>query len=150
MKDSFDAVAAKLEENEISLSDLYALFARTFPEDATLWTELSADETKHAGWINRLRQAVRAGTIQPAETSARLPAVEMALQYNRTLAGRCRNGALTRMEALGNARNIENGMLERNVFRALGGASREFKDLQDLLTRETSAHRDKIGKAMSG
>ena len=40
-------------------------------------------------------------------------------------------------------------MLERNLFRCLGGTSPAFKDLQDRLTRETIDHREKISKAMA-
>ncbi len=149
MPEPFDLIAAKLEENEKALSDLYAQFARTFPQDSEFWSELSRDEVRHAGWIDRVRQDAAAGAIRPGQATARPQAVDTAIQYAASLAARCRKGDLTRVQAHALARDIENTMLEQRLFVVLGLASPELATLQDDLRRETAEHRDRIGAALA-
>ncbi len=146
---SFEQVAAKLAEHEVALSEMYAQFARTFTVDADLWLSLSRDEARHAAWIDEVRQSVGAGSMQPAETTARQQAIDQAIQYVRGLAERCRSSKMTRVQAHALARDVENGMLERKLFAVLGGASPDFAKLQDALNRETEEHRDRITRAMA-
>ncbi len=148
MKESFDAIAAKLEENETGLSDLYAQFARTFPQDAAFWTELSRDELKHAGLIGRLRGSVAVGAIRPGDTTARREGIDMAMQYAASIAERCRRGEITRVQAHALARDIENAMLERKLLTVLGLASPESAAVVEELVRETAVHRTKINEAL--
>ncbi len=145
----FEQLAAKLAEHEIALSEMYAQFARTFTVDAELWTALSRDEARHAVWIDEMRQSASARSVRAVDTTIRLQGVEVALTYARGLAERCRSGRMTRLQAHALARDVENGMLERKVFAVLGAASPEFANLQETLTRETAAHRDKISKALA-
>ena len=147
--DTFDAIAAKLAEHERALSEMYQQFARTFVEDADLWTGLSRDETRHAAWVEHMRHLVDVRAIEAPESPARRPAIDMAIQYASTLADRCRRGDMTRLQAHALARDVENGMLERKLFTALGGAAREFKDLQDALVLETTSHRDRIVQSLA-
>ncbi len=149
MNDSFEVIAAKQAEHEVALSELYAQFARTFPVDADLWTSLSHDEARHAMWIDEVRQAASAASIQQVETTVRRQGIEAAITHARGLAERCRNGNLTRLQAHAMARDIENGLLERRVFAALAGVAPGFARVRDALTKETTAHRDKIVKAMA-
>ncbi len=149
MNESFDVVAAKLADYETGLSDLYAQFARTFIEDREFWTDLSHDEARHAAWINRLRQSVSAGAVRPAQTAVRREAIETAMAYARSLAGRCSRGDINRLQAHALARDIENAVLERKLLDLLDVASDESRNLHEALNRETAAHRDKIIKAMA-
>ncbi len=44
---------------EQKISELYALFARQFPQQEAFWENLSIEEKKHAQWLEKLFEAAQ-------------------------------------------------------------------------------------------
>ena len=150
MSDSFEVIAAKLAENETNLSELYALFAETFPEDAALWTELSHDEQRHAAWITAVSQsAAQGGTVPLPSAAVRREAIETMIRYTRSVAERCRKGEMTRVQAHALACDFENSMLENRLFSALSAGAAESRSLVEDLIDDTARHRQRIRSALA-
>ncbi len=149
MKDRFDAVAAKLADNEIALAELYATFARTFSEDASFWTALVDDERRHASLINDVRQSEPSGGVRPPPAGARPEAIDTMMRYVRSIVERCRKGELSRVQACALAKDLENSMLENKLFVVLGTGSAELTAVQERLAADTADHRRRIDETLA-
>jgi hypothetical protein len=107
MPDTFEAISQQLMENETAIGRLYELFGRTFQQDAELWVGLARDEFRHAVWIRQALETATPEQRQKKLLSIRLAAVETMLQYVASIAGRCRQGELTRVTAQHRKRLID-------------------------------------------
>ncbi len=149
MQDVFEAIARSLADNETALADLYATFARAFPEDAPLWAALADDERHHASAIGEVRQSVTAGAVRPDPGAVRREAIESMTRYVHSIGDRCRRGEIARIQACALARDLENSMLEKNLFRVLGVGPAAVTALQELLAAQTLEHRRKIDETLA-
>jgi rubrerythrin len=147
MPDTFEAVSQKLMENETAIGRLYEVFGRTFPQDAELWTGLAQDEHRHATWIRHALETLEPEQRQKGLVSIRLPAIEAMLQYVASIAGRCRQGELTRVTALALARDLENSLIESKLLGTLSSGAACLAAVEKSLVEETAEHRKRLADA---
>lgn len=148
MADTFETVARKLAQNEATLGSLYELFGQSFPQDTELWVGLAADEYQHSLWIRKVSEAATPEQRQQSLPSIRVPAIETMIQYIGSIAGRCRRGELTRLNALALARDLEGSLLENKLLEALPGGTAGLATVQTSLIAQTAQHRQRLEDAL--
>lgn len=148
MADTFETVVLKLAENEAALGRLYEVFGQSFPQDTELWTGLAADEYQHSLWIRKVSEAATPEQRQQSLPSIRVPAIETMIRYLSSIAGRCRRGELTRLNALALARDIEDSLLESKLLEALPSGPAGLATVQKSLISQTTQHRQRIEDAL--
>jgi len=134
-----DAVreAARFEQ---SLSELYSLFHRTFPEDADLWWNLSISELGHA---NLLRAGARLFDSEFSREEID-GSVEALVRNNEELESKLESFAeapLERAEAFRVALELESSTTEGMLHRLFETtASGRTRDLVNRITSEDQSH----------
>ena len=70
-----EKIIQQMIDQERLLSELYALFAKEFPQYSEFWTELSEEEKRHARLIAKLEEAEkkRSGICLMKERSNPMP-----------------------------------------------------------------------------
>lgn len=133
-----------LEETEMLLSKYYGLCALTFPEDSTLWEDISQEEITHSRFVARMREAVmdNPGLFEMGRLN-----LSVLKTYRKGLENqfiRLKQGDMPRKNSLYIARDLENSLMEHRFYEVLEGGDEEYQKLKKRIMEETEQHLQKI------
>jgi hypothetical protein len=132
--------------HEEAISQLYATFATTFPEEAGFWAELADEERNHARWVRSLHAGVRDGLVVFAPDRFSTQALTTSTHYILDQVARTHAGGVSLVQAFSIAHDLENSMIERKFFQSFTADSAEVKRVLSALDRATEKHRQRIAR----
>lgn len=131
-------------KQESLLAKLYKLFAEQFPEHRETWSELAAEEKKHANWLRQLGDAVEKGIVGFEEGRFKAPALKIYIAHLEQIIARAEKKELTLTSAVSYTVDFERSLIEKNVFTHFDSASEQARSVLNRLKSETEAHIQKI------
>ena len=134
----------KLVEQEEKLSQLYELFAQTFPVDREFWERMASEERMHASWIEKLRRAAVENVVFFSEGKLRLRGVETFLVFIDQCLDKARAGEVERSRSLRLAHDLEAALLEERVFDHFAGDTPKFAEVAEKMRRAIENHRQHL------
>ncbi|GEM_PF-431845 len=137
-----------LRAHELALGRLYRTYAETFPQHRDLWTRLSQEEQEHADWIDALRLKVEEESSGLVVDRFPAAAIEHSIDYVNRLIDRAHHGNLTAVNALANALDLENALIENRYFEVFAGDSAQIKRTLSDLARSTHTHHEQVRRAL--
>ena len=139
---------AILKEHEELLSDLYSVYAKRFEEHISFWSELSREETDHAGWLQDLADQI--ADYQNAFVADRFPvaAVKISIEHVNKQIEKATKHEFTHRDALSIALDLEVSLLENKYFEVLEGDHPRVKQVLQLLSQSTKEHLQTIRNAV--
>lgn len=142
-----ESVLVKMAELEKAVSRLYELYAKRFPSHEGMWTALSKEETEHATWICKLTEHARQGKLDVDPNRFKAEAVQMVLDSLARHSDQAETGNPSLLSCLSIAVNLENALLEKDVFKIFESDSAEMKDVLNRLAGATGNHQRTIKQA---
>ncbi len=136
-----------LAEHEEAVGDLYAAHSAQLSADKDFWTGLAADEKQHANWVRTLHALLTKGQLTFGASNLRTVSVETSLRFVRERTAAARRGGISPIQALSEARGLENAMIEKGFFAACASDAPEFEATMRPLTLATETHRGKVQQA---
>jgi hypothetical protein len=128
-----------LEENELNVSELYALYAQKIPDKYAFWNQLSREEISHAASIKNdcrglnLEQAI-------ADNNFSRGIITYVMNFVLAEIERARNNEVSHFDALNTALRIERSMLEKKCFDIFAPTNITLKELFEKLNADTEKH----------
>ena len=136
------AIIALMADNEELISQLYTSYAERFPEHASFWLELAADEREHARWLRQLGSRVEEGSLFVNEERFRLQPIQLFHEYLEAEVHR--QGPMPLARALSVALSTEQALIERRFFDVFETDSVELKHTLRDLASATDKHVKKV------
>lgn len=125
---------------EYKLAVLYNLFAATYSECTQLWAGLAVDELEHQRLIRGFKPLIDGGSLYFNAMISKVEFIEGHIKTIEGLISRFESNPVDIKEALQIALNIENSMLDQDLFAYFFGDSEALKSGLDFLTRDTQQH----------
>jgi rubrerythrin len=97
---------------EMSIGELYSLFARTIPKDRELWEKLAQDEQIHANWMDKFQNNYKQKSKEMISNKSSLLQIMNAITDINQYIQKNRNVKITRTEAFKKASELEELALE--------------------------------------
>jgi len=140
-----------LGENEKAVAGLYACFAQKSPKHKEFWNELVREEIDHFQWIDELRAGIEEGTIKVDRRKFPIEMLQGSVETIKELTDRAENNASSLAkysDQLEIAFELEEGMIEKNFFKAFDTDDDLIKSLLGKLQVATNEHRQRIKKEL--
>jgi rubrerythrin len=134
-------IVVALANNELMVHNLYRHYAELFPDLERFWNEIADDETKHYEILNDLNELGKKGEVNIAENRFKVEMVEFVRKY---LEERIAEQNPSQRAALSNASNIENSLLEKDIFKIFETDAPALKTALDVLQKETTEHLEAV------
>lgn len=141
-------ILESLAQIELAVSELYAIYARKYPEHRDFWGELVREEKNHAELIRGLKAFIKNGTVRFDHKRCAASAVETVFNLINERIEAARSRVTPLANALNSALQIEKNVIEKDFCSFFEGDNEEFRDKCATVTRETSQHRDKLIKML--
>ncbi|MFZ2187942.1 MAG: hypothetical protein WAV73_00050 [Candidatus Moraniibacteriota bacterium] len=128
-----------LEENELNVSALYAIYAKKIPMKATFWEQLSQEEISHAASIKNdslgldLEHSIK-------ENKFSRGIIKYVMNFVLEETRKAEESDMTHFDALHIALRIERSMLEKKCFDMFLPTNTTLKDLFEKLNADTEKH----------
>ena len=137
-------VVDALADHEDAIGDLYAAYGMCFPDAASFWQGLSAEEYGHGS----LMRDLAASDGEPATfiDKRRFPLAELrrATREVRDEMEVAENSRLTLVQALETALDFEQQIVERDAYKVFAGDSPNVARVLSHLRVSSERHRDSI------
>jgi rubrerythrin len=138
--DSLEIIAV----NEDKLAELYAVYARLYPEINDFWLHLVSDELQHAQWVRRLADNARDGafllSIYEFNTKIFMDFREYIIQRIEE----ANKKSISLFQALSIARDMEKTMIEQPFFQVICSDNDQVSRLLRTLHESTEKHLQQI------
>jgi len=131
-------------EQERMLSLLYKKISICFPEKRIFWEGISRNETKHAGMIVALYNYVKNGDAIFVESKTRTYTLNSFIDYIKSIVQRLEENKLDSIQAISISIDLENSLIEKNVFNSFQGDADAAKLVLNRLKIETIEHRSRL------
>ena len=132
--------------HEEAIGNLYAEYARVFPEQQAFWTSFSKEEYMHADWIRSLQEMMIQGECLFTGRFNEA-AIQTSLTYVASQTERAKKGNVSLKEALSIALSIEDSLLEKKFFSVFSCDSVKAEQKRQMLIDATHKHRSTMQKA---
>ncbi len=129
-----------MQEHELLLSRLYALFAEKYPEHQTFWQGLSDDEIHHASLIDKMHETLNTNEAGFVVERFPLPAIETSLKFISKLIQEFSTTDLPLLKAVSHAYHLENALIENKYFEIFQGDHPDIQRALNRLLNETQKH----------
>jgi hypothetical protein len=126
-------------ELEKTLHELYELYTVQYPDNSTLWNILCKEEKEHAEGMQKLYQASYDGQCAFDEGNIKPEAMQSIVDYAKIALESARTGKLDACKAVTFACDIENSLIQKDIFRHFKVSS-QFSDLLQTLHEQTKSH----------
>jgi hypothetical protein len=136
-----------LQEHEEALALFYRTCADYFPKYEEFWLSMTAEESKHADWIRRLRSKAETGSLAISDRHLREGAIRTSLEFVNKEILVSRRRPLSKVLLI--VMNVESGMIERKFFEVFENDSKEFKSLLGKLQKATQKHLERVRELLS-
>lgn len=130
----------ELAKNELLMNRLYSQYSKNLPELKGFWDDIATDEIDHYNMVLELNRKVDEGTVFVDKDRFKLEAVELVGKFLSEKIDEAQTNKLSLVESLSVAENVENSLLERNIFKIFEADSADLKNLLDNLRIETEEH----------
>ena len=105
-----------MKSYELLLEDLYAAYAKKFPEYIEFWTKISKEEESHAYWIETLRNQIGNKEVYFNEERFNIQPLNECIKEAQAKVVEANSESITMIEAISSSVVIESGMIERKFF----------------------------------
>lgn len=133
-------------EQELTLAKLYRGFSALYPEHASFWNSLARDELEHAGWIKVLRDYATKGMLSFQDGRTKTYTIATFIGYIHETAKKAQGDKTPLVRALSIASDIENSLLEKNIFGHFTGESPEVRQILRVLQEGQRNHASRISR----
>jgi len=133
-----------LIENEELLSILYKKYSDIFKSDTQFWIEISKDEIVHASWISELDNKIGKDGIIINDDRFQIEAIINFGKYVQQNIDAVDIETISPINALSIAMDIENSMLERDIFKIYETDNDELKAVLNKLKKSTEIHYSEV------
>jgi len=128
-----------LEENELNISQLYALYAHKIPTKKTFWERISQEEIAHAAsFQNNMLGIDLAQSIKETRFSRSI--VQYVMDFVLQEKQRAQKSNISHLDALQTALRIERSMLEKKCFDIFIPNDTTVKELFIKMNNDTEKH----------
>ncbi len=131
-------------EQERMLSLLYRKISICFPENRVFWEGISRNESEHAGMIVALYNHIKNGDAIFVETKTRTYTLKTFIDYIRSIIQKLEENKLDSTQAISISIDLENSLIEKNVFNSFQGDADAAKLVLNRLRIETIEHRNRL------
>lgn len=147
LKDYQIKIIDLMAQMELSISELYELFAEKFPKYENLWIELSKQEVQHADWVKQLQSMAGENRVFFDEKLTKSYSVQKVLEIIKATYANAKDDKLTLINALSVSRDLEQSVLEREFYNYFTGRDAEVKMIINNIRKETIDHQTKLRNA---
>lgn len=126
--------------NEEKIMQLYSLFAEEFPEREAFWTKIAGDEKVHAELVKELARMESAGAAifdKKRFGIKEVKALGRVIDRENKLAN---SKKYTYRQALSAAAEIEQSLIEMDIFESYKADEEQVKDILGAIQDETQGH----------
>jgi len=127
-------------EQERLLSGLYKIFSANFPDHKNFWLDLSADEARHATWLEQLSEALQKGQTFLDQGKINPQALKTFIDHLKSNVRMAEQRRFTLVRAVSLALDLERSLIEKNAFVRFDSDSKYNKAIIQKLISETKAH----------
>jgi|AntRauTorckE6833_2_1112554.scaffolds.fasta_scaffold27059_2 bacterioferritin (cytochrome b1) len=135
------------KENELNISNLYALYAKKIPEKEEFWKKLSEEEISHAAYINENSAGDYINSITKIKFSDDI--VNYLMDFVLKEIEKTEKKSVFHRNAVLTALRIERSMLEERYFDIFTPKDTLIKKIFKNLTQETKRHIDILEKELT-
>lgn len=133
------------EDNELKISVLYNLYAKSIPAHKDFWKKISAEEVIHAREIaknfSREKECFKENKFSRGVVSYVNGYVEEKIEE-------AKKKKLTHSQAINNALRIEQSMLEKKCFDMFMPTNITVKQVMARLNKDTKRHAEQLRKEL--
>ena len=126
-------------ELEKTLHELYLLFSEKFSDHNNLWDPLIKEEEAHAEAVRKLYQLSYDGKCVFDEGKIKPAALQSIIDYLKNIIETARQGKLDACKAITFTVDVENSLLEKDIFRHFK-VSPQFSGMLQALHEGTRSH----------
>ena len=138
-----------LAQRERAIGDLYLLFAGMDQNNRAFWQSLSDDESQHADLLMDLISDISAGSLNLQSSKINIREIQNNIKYVKSLGLSVLNSGLSPDQAIKEAYNIENSLLESQIFDQLGQLAPAMAEIFQVLNNSTRRHTQRISNQMN-
>ena len=139
-----EKIIQQMIDQERLLSELYAVFAKEFPQYSDFWMELSEEEKKHAGLISKLEEAEKKGLVFFDEGKTRAKTLSVFISYLEKQYQKALNKEFSVASAFSCAFDLEQALIEKEAFSRFDSLTEKTRGAMNKLKTETNIHMEKI------
>ena len=133
-----------LAQYEALISELYAAYARIFPDNATFWQALSREESAHERFLKSLHKLLDAGTVFYNLDRFNVQTIRACMAEVQTGLAAAKQDTISLPLALETALSIEKSVLDGHFYDIVKTDAPEFSVIADHLAKDTNRHRGLI------
>lgn len=137
-----------LAYQEYKLALLYNIFASNYPEYRDLWVNMAVDEIEHQRLIRNFKHYINEGKLFFNAMISKVDYVESHIKTIEGLIARFEKNPVDIKEAMQIALNVENSMLDQDLFVYFSGDGEIMKNGLQMLTRDTQKHYNELVLSM--
>ena len=137
-------VVAALADHEDAIGDLYAAYGLRFPDAASFWEGLSAEEYGHGSLMRDLGAVPHELDVFVDTARFPLPDLRAATHAVRDEIEVAENSRVTLIEALETALALEQEMIERDAYQAFASDTTNVSRVLNHLRVSSERHRDTL------
>ncbi|HOG06800.1 MAG: hypothetical protein M0P04_04435 [Syntrophales bacterium] len=154
-QDKLIVIMKAMEEHELAVAELYQTAAVASPSDQAFWNGLAAMEKTHADNLERMIAQVQAKASRfEMGRPFNMAALKTAQEGIRQNISKIARGALSRLQMLVVARDIEQSLIEAQYGSVVKTNDVEYQTLLKEIVDQTYGHRkaiqEQIDKAQKG
>jgi len=139
-----EKIIQQMIDQERLLSKIYALFAEKFPQYNEFWMELSREEERHAGLIEKLQEAEKKGLVFFDEGKTKTNTLSVFITYLENQYQRALQKEYGITAAFSCALDLEQALIEKDVFSRFDSLTEKTVGVMNRLKTETKNHIEKI------
>lgn len=147
LKEHQEKILELLEQLELSMCDLYLLFANRFPKYGDLWVTISRQESNHADGIKKLHLLAGEDRVLFDEKITKTYTVKMFISSIQEALARAKSGKMTLINALSISHDFEQAILEKGFYNFFSGQDDETRTVIRQIKEETLDHQLKMKNA---
>jgi len=144
LKPQQEKIIQQMIDQERLLSKIYALFAEKFPQYHDFWMDLSKEEKRHAGLIEKLREAEKEGLVFFDEGKTRTNTLTVFIAYLEDQYKKALQKDFGIAAAFTCALDLEQALIEKDVFSRFESLTEKTRGVMNKLKSETKNHIEKI------
>jgi len=131
------SIVELFEENELKISQLYALYSDKFPDQKEFWENISEEEIIHAQEISKLLSEIKDCFVENKFSRGVIKYVSDFVEKQIEIA---KDGNLSLSDAFNSALRIEQSILEKKCFEMFIPTTVTIKEVLERLNRDTDRH----------
>jgi hypothetical protein len=139
-----EKIIQQMIDQELLVSELYATFAKAFPQYSDFWAEMSGEEKKHADLISKLGEAEKKGLVLFDEGKTKTYTLTMFVSHIEKQLQKAKNKEFGIAAAFACAIDLEQSLIEKEVFSRFDSLTEKGGSVMIKLRDETKNHSEKL------